>query len=139
MTNLENLFQEREELIKDTYSSKEEYMEFLKKEGFQFLFFRNLEKDGKEFYFFKVINNKIHFISFINYTFPSYNSFYIEDITFFKIYTDAFKVILKNDKTFYIGSRNNSINSEKEIQIGFQILVKILSNFKKYNKSILNL
>ena len=139
MTNLENLFQEREELIKDTYSSKEEYMEFLKKEGFQFLFFRNLEKDGKEFYFFKCLDNKIHFIAFINYKFPTYNSFDFEDIVFIKVYTDAFKVILKNDKTFYIGSKNNSVNSEDEVKIASQIICKIFSKIQKNNKVILNL
>ena len=140
MTNLENLFKERQELIKENYSSKEEYIYFLKKEGFNFLFFRNLEKnDDKEFYFFKCLDNKIHFISFINYKFPMYNSFNFEDIVFIKVYTDAFKVILKNDKTFYIGSKNSSVNSEDEVKVASQIICKIFSKIQKNNKVILNL
>lgn len=140
MTNLENLFKERKELIKENYSSKEEYTYFLKKEGFNFLFFRNLEKnDDKEFYFFKCLDNKIHFISFINYKFPMYNSFNFEDIVFIKVYTDAFKVILKNDKTFYIGSKNSSVNSEDEVKVASQIICKIFSKIQKNNKVILNL
>ncbi len=140
MTNLENLFKERQELIKESYSSKEEYTYFLKKEGFHFLFFRNLEKkNDKEFYFFKCLDNKIHFISFINYKFPIYNSFNFEDIVFIKIYTDAFKVVLKNDKTFYVGSKNDSVNSEEEVKIASQIICKIFSKIQKNNKVILNL
>lgn len=138
MTNLEDLFKERQELIKENYSSEEEYTYFLKKEGFHFLFFRNLANKLKEFYFIKCLDNKIHFISFIHYKFPMYNSFIIEDIASFKIYSNAFEVILNNNNTFYIGTKEDS-NSDDEIKIASQILCKILSNNKKNNKVILSL
>tara|TARA_Y100000588_G_scaffold282343_1_gene299483 strand:- start:11646 stop:12071 length:426 start_codon:yes stop_codon:yes gene_type:complete len=141
MTNLENLLKERQKLIKESYSSEDEYMYFLKKEGFHFLFFRNLKQNeyDKEFYFFKFLDNKIHFISFINYKFPRYNSFNFEDIVFIKVYTDTLKVILRNDKTFYVGSKNDSVNSEDEVKIASQIICKIFSKIQKNNKVILNL
>lgn len=139
MTNLEDLFKERQELIKENYSSEEEYTYFLKKQGFNFLFFRNLEKiDDKEFYFFKYLDNKIHFISFINYKFPMYNSFVIEDIVSVKIYSNAFQVVLTNNNIFYVGTQEDS-NSEDEIKIASQILCKIFSNNKKSDKVILSL
>lgn len=141
MTNLENLLKERKELIKENYYSNEEYIYFLKKEGFNFLFFRELEnnKNDKEFHFFKYSNKKIHFVSFIDYKFPIYNSFNFEDIATIKIYNDCFKVVLRDKFTFYIGTENHSITSLEEARIASQIIIKVLSSVRKNNKIVVNL
>ena len=136
--------------------SIEEYFQYLDSNGYIFLFEKKQikKKNESRFYeneyvFCKFFRDEITFISFEEtyWHYPYYQVLKIDDIIGYKMFSDAFRIDLPNDKSLYIGDQNSSKESCKEFFKGtvlFQHLLdehkqnannslKILANRKNYS------